>query len=57
MKIKLKIHKYILKMIDRAKSKQDLADVERDLIEVIFDIQDTINVIKSTREKYVKKEG
>lgn len=57
MKIKLKIHKYILKMFDRAKSKQDLADLERDLVEVVFDIHDIINVIKSTREKYMKKEG
>lgn len=55
-KIKLKIHNYISKMIDRAKSK-DLADLERDLVEVVFDIQDLINVIKSTREKYMKKEG
>ena len=56
-KLELKINSVILKYFDRAKSKNDLADLERDLIKCVFNIQDLINVIKSTREKYLKKEG
>lgn len=56
-KLELKVNSVILKYFDRAKSKNDLADLERDLIKCVFNIQDLINVIKSTREKYLKKEG
>ena len=34
-KLELKINSVILKYFDRAKSKNDLADLERDLINVI----------------------
>ena len=42
---------------DRATSKEDIAEVERELIETQFLIQDLISGLKEQYKKFDKKEG
>lgn len=42
---------------DRAKSKDDIAEIERELIETQFLIQDLISGLKEQYKKFDKKEG
>lgn len=42
---------------DRATSKEDIAEIERELIETQFTIQDLISGLKEQYKKFDKKEG
>ena len=42
---------------NRAKSKEDIAEIERELIETQFTIQDLISGLKEQYKKFDKKEG